>query len=226
MKKLKIISSILILASALTLNPIGVSAEWRQNSDGWWHTEGSSWTVGWKNINGEWYYFGNDGYMKTGWILDGGKWYYLNDSGDMASNTIIDGYYLSADGAWTQNVSIDNATTQNESNLEDFTMKTEKSVYPLSTDKIRVYITNNTNKESSFGARYLLERFENNEWHTVNSNHEIVVKDYSCLLGPKETNYDVIKLSDYRDDLTPGKYRIVKSIKKLALIAEFELKLD
>ena len=75
MKKLKfkkIISNSLIVVSILALNQIGASAEWKQDSNGWWNTEGSSqWSVGWKEIDGKWYYFGQDGYMVHDATIDG-----------------------------------------------------------------------------------------------------------------------------------------------------------
>ena len=85
MKKLKltkVIASSLIVASVLALNPIGASAEWKQDTTGWWYTEGSSWATGWKLIDGNWYYFNSDGYM--------------------AHDTTIDGCKLGSDGAWIQ----------------------------------------------------------------------------------------------------------------------------
>ena len=108
LKLIKFIASSLVAASLLALNPIGATAEWKQNSNGWWNTEGSSWSVGWKEIDGKWYYFDNNGYMKTGWLQDDGKWYYLNSSGAMAKNTTINGYILDSDGLWIQ-------STQNSS---------------------------------------------------------------------------------------------------------------
>lgn len=83
MKKLKltkVIASSLIVASVLALNPIGASASWRQDSTGWWYTEGNSWSTGWRQINGSWYYFNSDGYM--------------------AHDTTIGGYKLDSNGAW------------------------------------------------------------------------------------------------------------------------------
>jgi FOG: Glucan-binding domain (YG repeat) len=91
LKLIKIIVKSLLVASVLTLNPIGASAEWKQDSNGWWNTEGSSWTVGWRLIDEKWYYFGQDGYM--------------------AHDTIVDGYKLGSDGAWIQ--TNQNNSTQN-----------------------------------------------------------------------------------------------------------------
>ncbi|OOM75644.1 DUF4362 domain-containing protein [Clostridium sp. BL-8] len=106
MKKLKLSKTIvntIAVAVLLVSNPIGASAEWKQDNNGWWNSEGSSWSVGWKEIDGKWYYFDNNGYMKTGWVQDEGKWYYLYDNGALAQNTTIDGYSLDSNGAWIQN---------------------------------------------------------------------------------------------------------------------------
>ncbi|WP_017212206.1 hypothetical protein [Clostridium beijerinckii] len=86
MKKLKLtklIASSLLIATIIILNPIGASAEWKQNDIGWWYTEGDSYSKGWKQIGGSWYYFGKyDGYM--------------------AYSTDVDGYYLNSSGAWSE----------------------------------------------------------------------------------------------------------------------------
>lgn len=85
MKKLKltrIIASSLIAVSALALNPIGASAEWKSDNSGWWYTENDSYATGWRVIDGKWYYFNSDGYM--------------------AYNTTVEGYKIGSDGAWIQ----------------------------------------------------------------------------------------------------------------------------
>lgn len=91
MKKLKltkVIASLLIVSSILALNPIAVSAEWKSDSKGWWYTEGNSWATGWKLIDGNWYYF--------------------NDNGYMATIENINGYFVNSGGVWT------NAITESE----------------------------------------------------------------------------------------------------------------
>jgi hypothetical protein len=91
LKLIKVISSLLIAVSLLALNPIGASAEWRQNRTGWWYAEGSSYAIGWKLIDGKYYYFSNNGYM-------------MHD-------TYIDGYELSSDGAWVVTTPTASTTT-------------------------------------------------------------------------------------------------------------------
>ncbi|EHJ00333.1 cell wall binding repeat-containing protein [Clostridium sp. DL-VIII] len=79
-KLTKVIAMSLIAASALGLNPIKASAEWKQNKTGWWFEEGDSWATGWERIDGKWYYFDSHGYMEH--------------------NKTVGGYYLDTNGAW------------------------------------------------------------------------------------------------------------------------------
>lgn len=115
--KNKLIASLLCGLLAIGVFPIGVSAEWIQNSDSSWSwTENGFNSYGWKQINGSWYYFnngkmqtgwlnvgynyylGNDGSMKTGWVSIDGAWYYFNTSGMLATDTVVDGYYVDSKG--------------------------------------------------------------------------------------------------------------------------------
>lgn len=95
----------LLTASVLVVGfPTAVSAEWVVSDGGrWWNynpEQNPSWSVGWELLDGSWYYFDEDGWMRTGWVLDKDTWYYMNPSGDMASDTWIDGtYYVGTNGA-------------------------------------------------------------------------------------------------------------------------------
>lgn len=95
MKKLKltkVMGSALVIASIFALNPMGVSASWKNDSNGWWYAENNSYVVGWKKIDGKWYYFGLDGYM--------------------VHDTTVDGYKIGSNGAWIQE------SKTNQSNLK------------------------------------------------------------------------------------------------------------
>lgn len=83
----KIILIGLLTTSILVAFPVGASAEWRQNTRGWWYSQGNSYATGWNNIDGKWYYFYDHGSM----------------NGYMAFDTFINGYKLGLDGAWIQN---------------------------------------------------------------------------------------------------------------------------
>ena len=289
MKLTKVIVSSLAVAIILTIYPIGASAEWKKDSNGWWNTEGSSWSIGWKEIDGKWYYFGQDGYMahdttvngyklgsdgawiqaasdnlsnskkiitnedknfdidefknmlKTegynvevrnelyrdnsvsrGWKLVDGKYYYFSFQGALAKDEIVDGYYLGTDGALV--------TTKGKSQLQDFTMRTEKSIYPLGTESIKMNITNNTNLNSSYGGMYYqVDKFENNEWHNLDFSEDATFTEIAECLPAKETVMSTCELAILKDfkKLTPGKYRVlvelVNSIGYSHVTAEFEL---
>lgn len=110
----------------------GFQGIWLSNALGWRYVtsaDGSSWCARtWKNINGSWYRFDENGYMAKGWFYDPAlsAWYYLKEDGSMATgweeiqgkyyffhqepdarqgvmyaNTYSsDGYALGEDGAW------------------------------------------------------------------------------------------------------------------------------
>lgn len=88
-------------------------------------------TIGWKNIDGKWYYYksdetkafgwikpdsnwyyldGNDGKMVTGWLHSNNIWYYLDNSGSMITGwKLINNkwYYFDKNGAMTTGVQND-----------------------------------------------------------------------------------------------------------------------
>ncbi len=80
----------------------GVS-EWVQDDNGWWfrNFDGSYTTNGWQQIKDDWYFFDENGYMKTGWIdWDGRQFYCDPTTGAMLHDTTTpDGATVGADGA-------------------------------------------------------------------------------------------------------------------------------
>lgn len=89
----------LLSISLLGFSSIGVSAEWKQDSTGWWYAEGNSYATGWRNINNKWYYFNNNGYMVT--------------------NNYVGNYFLDNNGVWVQNTNINSNNTTNVSNVNN-----------------------------------------------------------------------------------------------------------
>lgn len=73
---------------------------WAQNDIGsWLYYENNKPVIGWKQIEGIWYYFDAAGLMQSGdWRQIGSKWYYFYADGSMATNTEIDGYRVGPDG--------------------------------------------------------------------------------------------------------------------------------
>ncbi|OCA97247.1 DUF4830 domain-containing protein [Clostridium beijerinckii] len=136
----KVITIGLISFTIATILPIKVFAIWNQDNNGWWYSDGSEYSIGWKQIDGEWYYFGNNSYMKTGWFQDkNDKWYYFNNNGSMAKNTCINGYTLDSNGIWINN-------TQN--NLVD--SEKDKKIAEDYVESLGYTITKNLGEVDSF----------------------------------------------------------------------------
>ena len=74
---------------------------WQEIDGDWYYFDDNGEKVtGWKRI-GNWYYFDDDGVMQTGWIKDSGYWYYLRSSGAMHTGWLLSGstwYYLKPSG--------------------------------------------------------------------------------------------------------------------------------
>jgi hypothetical protein len=147
----KLVAFALVAMTIATVSPVGASAAWKQDSNGWWNTEGNSYSKGWRDINDTWYYFGSDGYMKTGWVNDGGKWYFLEASGAMKTGTVdIDGkvYCLAPSGAMqTGNVIINGVEYTFAASGEAVGDKTPTPVVTFTPDG--VVVTPNKAKETT-----------------------------------------------------------------------------
>ena len=89
-------------------------AAWIKDSKGWWNSEDNGYSIGWRYIDNNWYFFNNEGYMVTGWLLTDGQWYYFYDNGVMARDTTIDKYYLGNDGAWIEEDTNENVTIDDD----------------------------------------------------------------------------------------------------------------
>lgn len=98
----------IIASSLIAVAPMKANAEWKQDNTGWWYTEGNSYATGWRSISDQWYYFNDNGYMKTGWVYDYDsevygsdyKKYYMNQDGTMRKEPItIDGIIYTFDNS-------------------------------------------------------------------------------------------------------------------------------
>ena len=80
----------------------GVTSSQNQSVNKSNHGSNNGLTVGWKKINGSWYYFKSDGSKAKGWLKDGSTWYYLKSSGEMQTGWLQEKgfwYYLDDSGA-------------------------------------------------------------------------------------------------------------------------------
>lgn len=135
----RIIIGTLLLGTIFILNPSVANAAWKENNVGWWYTEGNSWSTGWKNIDGTWYYFNPNGYMKTGWSSINGDYYYFYDDGSMAHDSIINGFTLDSDGKW---ISKTDFNLKNKLNEKDIINK-------ITSEIINIDDTENYNNDTS-----------------------------------------------------------------------------
>lgn len=127
MKKVsKLVASVVLVGSVLTLNPIRANAEWKQDNHGWWFSEirineyGVNWAIGWREINYKWYYFGQDGYM-------------LHDT------ITPDGYQVGSDGAWITNRPTYSSNSNNGGNKSGTGIITSNAVM-LGTNSINLKV--------------------------------------------------------------------------------------
>lgn len=95
----KLISATALSMCLLGLAPIKANAAWKQNSTGWWYTEGSSYATGWRLIDGRWYYFYSNGYMASNTTIEG---YRLGNNGSM----INDGVYSGTGSGYGGNIKV------------------------------------------------------------------------------------------------------------------------
>ncbi len=88
-----------------------ISGNWSREGDSWKFkkSDGTYAVNQWGMVGGKWYYFGEDGDMKTGWLEQNGRWYFFGPGGDMKTGwTWSEGnwYYLRSSGAmktgWVQ----------------------------------------------------------------------------------------------------------------------------
>lgn len=79
----------------------GSTAGWQRNTTGWWYrnSDGSWPAEQWMLLDGKWYSFDPQGYMRTGWYQDpkdGQTYYFDPESGAMVTGTaVIDGQQYS-----------------------------------------------------------------------------------------------------------------------------------
>lgn len=85
------------------------TAGWVQDTEGYWHFwngEGEYLKEEWiDSEKGNKYYFDENGIMLAGaWKEIEGKWYYFRDNGKLATNVFIGDYFVGEDGTWDPNV--------------------------------------------------------------------------------------------------------------------------
>ena len=92
----------MLFASSGALQTEGTASSWQKIDGNWYYfDEEGTRIVGKKEINGATYYFNQEGMMQTGWIFTEGHWNYFASSGAMKTGWVKDKgtwYYLEKDG--------------------------------------------------------------------------------------------------------------------------------
>ena len=95
--------------------------EWKEIDGVWYHyDENGTLSTGWLNDGEAWYWMDENGAMTTGWVLIGEDYYYLNDSGVMQTGWLQDGgfwYYLDSSGRMLKNEQMGEYTFDEEGHL-------------------------------------------------------------------------------------------------------------
>lgn len=74
-------TTVIAVALSVLFSATSYAGEWVEaESNVWQYVEGTTLSTGWKEIEGQWYYFNSEGIMHTGWIKDSelNQWYFLD----------------------------------------------------------------------------------------------------------------------------------------------------
>lgn len=118
--------------------------------------------------------------------------------------------------------------TRTVSDTMNISMKTEKTVYPVSSEYIPVIITNNNDREIFFGLDYEIARKEGDKWIPLNTKS--VVNSVGIGIKKGGTHHFNASLFRLVNDIKPGLYKVYKpigfdgSIEKWYMSAEFTIK--
>lgn len=80
---------------------LGIRGQWFEDESGRWYQfiTGEIPMLGWREIDGDWYYFDASGYILTDQWIE--QRYYVGSNGKMLKDTLTpDGHYVDENGAW------------------------------------------------------------------------------------------------------------------------------
>jgi len=158
----RMISLVIMTTTVLGVSSIGVSAEWKQ-------------------IDGKWYYFGQDGYM--------------------AHDTIVDSFKIDNNGVWIQNTTNNNVNSNTVNATSNVENKVDNSITNANTTTL-----NNT---GSINNGIINNGTVNNDTTVVNTTNVIVKKVKSA--DDTMNDYYKTLISQYKDKLADAKLQLEKA---------------
>lgn len=104
------------------------------------------------------------------------------------------------------------ATAVNE--LNDVTVKTEKSSYPGNVEKIKVIFNNKSDIEYNYGESFTLEKKIDGKWTNVPFKNGYTFNSVAYVLKPNGTREIEYPINQLTGDLESGDYRILTDVQK------------
>jgi len=227
----KLILGTMISTTLCTLVPVKASAEWvtdYQNNK--YYTQSNEKITGWARIDGQLYYFDDNGKMQTGWIKAGSSWYFLQSNGALNTGWISYNnklYYADSSGAMqTGIINIEGKIYILEDNG---VMKTSNTVingqfYTVGLDGVvagRKVPTPDKEFDYSGNCLTVLKNTDSNVTTSpTDSSFNEVIKDESESNADEEEYYNVEYTVKYKDN--SGELLKTKTVKKGKSIELYE----
>ncbi|MFS0671672.1 immunoglobulin-like domain-containing protein [Ornithinibacillus sp. 179-J 7C1 HS] len=108
-----------------------------------------------------------------------------------------------------------------------FEITTDKNMYILPVEKIKLHITNNGTTDIGYGGALYLEKLEDGIWYEVPYQDNFTFTDEGLGLEPKATYEEELPLDFINYQLSLGTYRIIKKFwhdgEEVVLGSEFML---
>lgn len=164
---------------------------WQLENNEWSYYVENKKTVGWIELNGQWYYLDSNGVMATGWEKLNNKWYYMDSEGRMTTGwekVNNRWYYMKSDGAMATGwIKTNNKWYYLNSSgaMETGWKKIDSQWYYLKTDGAMVtnsYMINNKSNIFSDNGAWMGHWEENNTgWLFVFPNNQYPVNQWEKL---------------------------------------------
>ncbi|MFT8350428.1 CHAP domain-containing protein [Clostridium saccharoperbutylacetonicum] len=177
----KIIVSVMATLIFTNMYSISASAKWSEDSNGGWNwIEDGEKAFGWKKIDSRWYYFNEDGLMKTGWVKDKGIWYNLSDSGEITTGwKSINGkwYHFNEDGqmeiGWINDNGVQYFTNLN-GEMQTGTIKIGEKTCIFSEEGALLSSNSNNQEKTASGSITNAKDIETSKTGYVSTNSDVL----------------------------------------------------
>lgn len=93
----------------------------------------------------------------------------------------------------------------------DIQMTADEKTVAGDAESIALTITNESDKEYTYGAASTIEMEQDGKWYVVEPKEDIFWIEIAYMIAPGETNEESVTLNKYYGTLKPGNYRIIKT---------------